>query len=187
MPKRTQIVCLHEGKQGRSIDGVFLNTAVKDLNPAWLRPQTTGKVRFVPCDSRSALISRMPTELRTCLTMGGHTTLVVLADVDDDPSGPAALRELFWSRAESEGIERTQFDLAVFLCPRDRLENWIEFLNTGQTDEDREGPRIGKPADVTRAATKLAQIRSGRENVALPPSLEWSCSNWRALVERMGS
>ncbi|MFN5626796.1 MAG: hypothetical protein ACK5DM_22820, partial [Planctomyces sp.] len=38
MANRTQIVCLHEGKKGRSIDPVFINTLIRALDPPWLRP-----------------------------------------------------------------------------------------------------------------------------------------------------
>ncbi|HKR11356.1 MAG TPA: hypothetical protein VJT15_04825 [Pyrinomonadaceae bacterium] len=44
MANRTQIVCLHEGKKGRSIDPVFINRLMRSLNPAWIRPW--GAIRF---------------------------------------------------------------------------------------------------------------------------------------------
>ena len=33
MANRTQIVCLHEGIKGRSIDPVFINALIKALDP----------------------------------------------------------------------------------------------------------------------------------------------------------
>ncbi|MCL2479313.1 MAG: hypothetical protein FWF22_07415, partial [Treponema sp.] len=36
------------------------------------------------------------------------------------------------------------FDKVVFICPKDRIENWIQYLATGTTDENMEGPRIKK-------------------------------------------
>ena len=38
MANRTQIVCLHEGEKGRSIDPVFINALLRDLEPSWIRP-----------------------------------------------------------------------------------------------------------------------------------------------------
>jgi len=34
------------------------------------------------------------------------------------------------------------FDKAVFIFPKDRIENWIQYLSTGVTDENTEGPRV---------------------------------------------
>lgn len=33
MPSRTQIVCLHEGKKGRSIAPIFIRAILKALDP----------------------------------------------------------------------------------------------------------------------------------------------------------
>jgi hypothetical protein len=74
----------------------------------------------------------------------------------------------------------------VFIFAKDRLENWIEFLLKGSTDEAQEGPRVKEGKSVAAAAKKLAQICKGRlQEVQLPPSLNWSCQNWRQLKERM--
>ena len=81
----------------------------------------------------------MPEELRTCLEMGADTTLMVWADLDDDMADGDQLRQAFWTSAEKNGITKEQFDTVVFVFAKDRLENWIEFLLTGSTDESREG------------------------------------------------
>ncbi len=128
----------------------------------------------------------MPGELRNCLQRGRSTTLLVCADVDDNPSSPDDLREQFWRVAQMEGIRRTEFDLAVFAFARDRLENWIQFLETGATNEETEGPRVRYPRQAADAGKALARMcKSGALLPDLPPSLSWSCENWRALVRRM--
>jgi hypothetical protein len=184
---RTQIVCLHEGKKGRSIDPIFIRTVLKALDPGWIRPwQGNNIVRPVPCGGRSDLIAKMPTELRSCLAMGGNTTLMVWADLDHDMGTGEQLKERFWSAAQQAGIQREQFDQVVFVFAKDRLENWIEFLLTGVTDESREGPRQRHDKPVAEAARSLAKrCASGAAEPQLPPSLDWSCQNWRKLVERM--
>lgn len=128
----------------------------------------------------------MPTELRTCLDAGGDTTLMVWADCDDDCEGGDAMKALFWREAERQGITRTQFDRVVFVFAKDRLENWVEFLQTGHTDETKEGLRVRHNREVAEAARKLASLcREGKPIDDMPLSLQWSCKNWRALVERM--
>src|SRR4051812_28115379 len=85
MPGRTQIVCLHEGNKGRSIDPIFIRAVLKALDPAWIRPwKGNNVIRAVDCGGRTELITRMPQELRACLAMGGDTTLMVWADLDHD-------------------------------------------------------------------------------------------------------
>lgn len=186
MAKRTQIVCLHEGKKGRSIDPVFINSLLKSLKPAWIRPWGSNIVRTVGCDGRKSLIERTPAELRAVLSMGGNTTLMVWADVDDDVETPMDLKEFFWTRAQEEGLSRDAFEQIVFAFAKDRLENWIEYLLTGSTDESEEGPRTRNNREVRDAARTLAdRCRRQQDEPSLPPSLQWSCGNWRALVERM--
>ncbi len=132
------------------------------------------------------MISRMPVELKLCLDKGGDTTLMVWADVDDNMADCEALKEEFWRAAQAAGITREQFDTVVFAFARDRIENWIEFLNTGTTDESREGPRVKHGKEAADAAKTLAaKCLSGAPIPAIPPSLEWSCKNWRKLKERM--
>ena len=187
MASRTQIVCLHEGKRGRSIDPIFIRTILKALDPAWIRPWLGNNIiRSVPCGGRSDLIDRMPAELRICLALGGNTTLMVWADLDHDMATGEQLKEQFWSVAQKTGIQREQFDQVVFIFAKDRIENWIEFLLTGVTDESREGPRQKNDKSVAEAARNLAKrCASGEAEPKLPPSLIWSCQNWRKLVERM--
>src|SRR6266567_3194042 len=122
---RTQIVCLHEGKKGRSIDPVFIRTLLKALDPAWIRPwQGNNVVRPVDCGGRTTLISKMPLELRSCLAMGGHTTLMVWADLDHDMEAGENLKKQFWVTAQEVGITREEFEQVVFVFAKDRLENW---------------------------------------------------------------
>jgi hypothetical protein len=118
--------------------------------------------------------------------MGGHTTLMVWADLDHDMENGADLKERFWTVAKDSGITKDQFDQVLFVFAKDRLENWIEFLLTGTTDEEIEAPRQKHGKDVAAAAIKLAERCSGRSTgPPLPPSLEWSCRNWRDFVKRM--
>jgi hypothetical protein len=172
--------------RGRSIDPVFINTLIKALNPAWVRKEGANFVRTIPCGGRKSLISSMPKELRACLSMGADTTLMVWADLDHDMAEGNELKDAFWAEARKAGIGEDEFRQVVFAFAKDRLENWIEFLHTGNTDEAQEGPRVKKNKDVADAARELAaRCRSSQKEPPLPASLAWSCVNWRALVERM--
>lgn len=187
MASRTQIVCLCEGQKGESIDEVFINRLIKSLNPNWLRQWGgSNTIRLVSCGGRKAVMKKLPEELRNVQGAGGHTTLMVWADCDDDCADGEALKDGFWQEAQQQGITKQQFDRVVFIFAKDRLENWIEFLLTGNTDEDQEGPRVRHNRSVADAAKKLAEVcKAGKPLDAMPPSLHWSCSNWRALVARM--
>ncbi len=167
------------------MDPVFIRTLIKKLDPAWLRPWPGSNViRTVDCGGRAELLGRFPDELKAVLQAGGDTTLLVWADVDDLES-PDALKQAFWEQAKAAGITSVQFDQVVFAFARKRLENWVEFLNSGKTDESRGGPRVKDP-EALQAVTKLAELCQGKCPVSrLPPSLEWSCENWRRLVDRM--
>ena len=159
---------------------------MKELDPAWIRPwKGSNTIRLVDCGGRTDLIARMPDELRTCIERGGDTTLMVWADLDHDMDDGDQLRQEFHKRAKQNGLEDEDFDSVVFVFAKDRLENWIEFLSTGSTDESREGPRVKDGKSVAAAAKQLAQICKGQQQVDLPPSLNWSCLNWRRLVARM--
>jgi hypothetical protein len=183
---RTQIVCLCEGRKGKSIDEVFINRLMKSLQPDWLRPWPgSNVVRLVPCGGRKEVVEKMPVELQRCLDAGGNTTLMVWADCDDNCNDGDALKARFWQEAQ-KGITQQQFERVVFIFAKNRIENWIEFLLTGSTDESTEGPRINHPREAADAAKKLADFcKSGKPVNNMPPSLQWSCKNWRELVERM--
>lgn len=186
MASRTQIVCLHEGKKGRSIDPVFISALFNALKPAWIRPEGKNIVRPVDCGGRKSLIERMPGELRSCLARGGNTTLMVWADMDHDMAEGDKLKQEFWTFAQQEEITKEQFEQVVFIFAKDRLENWIEFLRTGTTDESKEGPRVKHGREVAEAARKLAnRCAINATEPKLPPSLAWSCQNWRKLVAQI--
>jgi hypothetical protein len=187
VPNRTQIVCLHEGRKGRSIDPIFICSLLKRLKPAWIKPwQGNNIVRPVDCGGRKDLIAKMPGELRNCLDMGGNTTLMVWADLDHDMPDGDKLKQEFWAVAHQAGITKEQFEQVIFAFAKDRLENWIEYLLTGKTDESKEGPRQKHGHSVAEAAKALAQrCASGAPEPKLPPSMAWSCQNWRKLVDRM--
>jgi hypothetical protein len=183
---RTQIVCLCEGRKGESKDEVFINRLVKSLNPPWIRQVGSNVIRLIPCGGRTEVVQKMPLELQRCLDAGGNTTLMVWADCDDDCAEGNALKTQFWREAERQGVAREQFELAVFVFAKDRLENWIEFLETGKTDESKEGPRVRHNRTAARAAMKLAEFcKAGKPFAEMPPSLQWSCDNWRTLADRM--
>jgi len=186
---RTQIVCLHEGERARSIDPVFIRALLKALSPAWIRPwKGSNIVRSVDCGGRKQLIDKMPAELRICLDMGADTTLMVWADLDHDMEDGDALKAKFREVAENAGITAEEFDQVVFVFAKDRLENWIEFLIDGKTDEEKEGARQKHDKTVAAAAKSLAgKCSIGAPIPEIPDSLEWSCKNWRKLVARMRS
>ncbi|MFN0019642.1 MAG: hypothetical protein ACKVP0_15390 [Pirellulaceae bacterium] len=187
MASRTQIVCLHEGERGRSIDPVFINSLLKALKLPWVRPwKGSNVIRSVNGKGRKNLIEQMPKELKACLQAGGDTTLIVWADLDDDMANGDELVEAFRKVARSNGVTDEEFKQVVFIFAKDRLENWIEYLMTGKTDETVEGPRLKHNREAVDAAKTLAE-RCKKQGVEppLPPSLEWSCKNWRSLVKRM--
>jgi hypothetical protein len=88
------------------------------------------------------VIAKTPEYLRQCLKRGADTTLMVWADLDHDKDNGDQLKVLFWEEAEKAGITKEDFDGVVFVFAKDRIENWIEFLRTGRTDENAEGPRV---------------------------------------------
>jgi len=111
---------------------------------------------------------------------------MVWADCDDDCDDGDALKGEFWKEVKQSGITQNDFDHIVFIFAKDRLENWIQFLNAGQTNEDEEGPRLKHDKEAADAAKKLAGFcKAGRPVEDFPASLQWSCKNWRTLVERM--
>lgn len=187
MASRTQIVCLCEGRKGGSIDEVFINRLIKSLQPGWLRPWPgSNAIRLVPCGGRKELVEKLPAELERCLGMGGHTTLMVWADCDDDCADPDALKAHFWNEAQQRGIKEDQFEQVVFIFAKDRIENWIEYLATGNTDESVEGPRVTHNREAAEAAKKLAELcKKGKPEMNIPPSLQWSCKNWQTLRDRI--
>jgi hypothetical protein len=177
---------LCEGAKGASIDEVFINALLKALKPNWIRQQGSNIVRLMPCGGRKAVLERLPAELKSCIAAGSNTTLMVCADCDNDCPDGELLKANFWREAERSGISKTDFDLVVFVFAKDRLENWIEFLQTGKTDESVEGPRVKHNRAVADAAKKLAELcKGGRPIEGMPPSLQWSCKNWKALARRM--
>lgn len=186
MRKRTQIVCMHEGKKGASIDPVFVNAFLKAYNPEWLRPWGTSKVRLVPYGGKTELRAGFVKELNAVLTSGSDTTLIVFADIDDELKSGEELKELYWETAQKEGVSKESFEKAVFIFSKDRIENWIQFIQIGTTDENEEGPRVKDNSEVRDSAQKLANMcLSGKPAGILPKSLQWSCSNWHSLVARM--
>ncbi len=186
MASKTQIVCLHEGVRGNT-DSVFINRLIRSLKPAWLKPFPGNNfVRLVPCGGRNSVIQRMPRELKICLNRGVKTTLMVWADLDHDMKDGNALRNKFWQTAQAEGVTEKEFNTIVFVFAKDRLENWIQYLNEGSTDEAVEGPRQSSNRKVAEAAKKLAdRCSKDQSDPPLPCSLEWSCKNWRELRKRM--
>lgn len=187
MASRTQIVCLCEGKEGKSIDPVFINRLMRSLHPGWLRPwRGNNVIRLVSCGGRSEVIKQTPENLKHCLSAGGDTTLMVWADCDDNCDDGDALKNKFWKEAKQSGIAEDDFCRIVFIFAKYRLENWIQFLNTGETNEAEKGPRLKHDKEAAEAAQKLASMCKDSKAVDnIPPSLQWSCKNWRALVKRM--
>ena len=153
----------------------------------WIRPwKGNNIIRTIPCGGRKDLIAKMPAELMVCLAMGGDTTLMVWADLDHDMGNADQLKQNFWDVAQQAGITKEKFDEVVFVFAKDRIENWVEFLRTGTTDESKEGPRQKHDRSVADAARLLAKRGlSGASEPKLPLSLAWSCKNWRTLAERM--
>jgi len=111
---------------------------------------------------------------------------MVWADLDHDKENGESFKREFWNRANDEGIGKTDFDQVVFAFAKDRLENWIEYLNEGVTDEHREGKRVKHGREAKVAALKLVEFCHQNKRIDdMPASLKWSCKEWRILVERM--
>ena len=96
---------------------------------------------------------------------------------------PMAIRSKAISgEKRNEGDPREHFDRVVFVFAKDRMENWIEFLQTGTTDESKEGPRVKNNRSVADAAKKLsAMCQAGSPVAGMPPSLQWSCRTGECL------
>lgn len=110
---------------------------------------------------------------------------MVWADLDHDMTDGEELKNRFWVKAQAEGISHDEFSQVVFAFAKDRLENWIEFLLTNQTNEAIEGPRV-TDKDAAEAAQRLARrCLHAVVDPPLPASLDWSCRNWRKLVEQI--
>src|SRR5882672_7803942 len=173
------------GEKGRSIDPIFIRILLKTLDPAWIRPwKGNNIIRTNPCGGRNDLIAIMPAELRGCLEMGSDTTLMVWADLDDDMENGEQLKDKFWTVAQRDGITKEQFDQVVFVFAKDRLENWIEFLHTGTTDESKEGPRQKHDKPVADAARALAHRCLGR--AVGPPESSVACVVMSELAQPGG-
>lgn len=185
----THIVCLCEGERGRSTDPIFILELIKKIDPSWIRPQSSNFVTIEACGNRQSVIERLPQELEKCRKRGGDTTLMAWADCDHDCEEPKDLVRRFWDHAKSQGVTEEQFGSVVLIFAKDRLENWIEFLLTGVTDEGVEGVKKSKNKsgrEATAAARKLAEhCRLNNPIPNMPPSLAWSCVNWRRLCDRM--
>ena len=111
---------------------------------------------------------------------------MVWADCDHNCPDGDSLKRDFWQEAQRRGISKDDFDHVVFIFAKDRLENWIEFLQTGNTDETEEGPRVTHNRAVADAAKKLADFcKAGKPVDDMPTSMKWSCKNWQVLGERM--
>lgn len=186
MKKRTQIVCIHEGKQGVSIDPVFITAFFKAYNPSWIRPWGTSKIRLVPYGGKTELRAGFSAELKNVLAAGANTTLIVFADIDDEFDDGEELKKLYWEVAQKNKIKKEDFDKVVFIFSKDRIENWIQFIQTGTTDEDKEGPRVYNNSIVKDSANKLADMCLDKKTECkFPKSLKWSCCNWHLLINRM--
>jgi len=194
MASKTQIVCLHEGEKrdggdekGGGIDQVFINRIIRTLKPAWIKARTN-RVRCIPCGGRSEVIKKMPKELKTCIRYGGHTTLMVWADLDADMKAGNDLRMKFWKTAQTAGITEEQFDTVVFIFPKYHIENLYEFLLEGKTNEKFKASKDSnknKRKNRAKAAVKELAKRCSKTQAdpPLPPSLEWSCKNWREISQ----
>lgn len=151
-----------------------------------IRKQGSNFVVIEPQGGRKSLIAAVPAELRRCMNQGANTTLMVWADLDDDMDNGKQLVEEFKRATLADGITEDEFKNVVFIFAKDRLENWIEFLETGSTDEEVEGSRVKAGRRVRDAAKSLAdRCKKEQANPPLPPSLAWSCKNWQRLVKRM--
>jgi hypothetical protein len=179
--RRTQIICLHEGKNN-STDPVFANEFLRAYKPSWIRPNTA---HFVPCGGKTTLREAFPSWLKRCHAAGADTTLIVLADVDDDCADGDELKAKYRTTVNNADIPPDLFETVVFIFPKDRIENWVQFLNTGATDESVKGPRVDNAAARQAARTLAQKCLANQDSAAFPPSLAWSCRNWRVLCERM--
>lgn len=184
MGKRTQIVCMHEGKKD-SVDPVFINSFLKEYKPRWLRPYENTKLRLVPCGGKTELLNKFPNELQLVHAQGSDTTLVVFADIDDDIETGDELKKRYEEKMNTCNIPKEWLNEVVFIFSKDRIENWIEYILEGKTNENIEGKRVDRSA-AKKAAQELAKLcKGGKPQTMLPPSLQWSCKNWHNLVNTM--
>ncbi len=122
---------------------MFIHAVMKSLKPAWIRQwDGSNVIRTVDCGGRRSLMERFPRELQQCLGAGSDTTLMVWADLDHDRDEGNALKHEFWKAAQAANIAKKDVDGVVFIFAKDRLENWIQFLESGATDESFEAPKV---------------------------------------------
>jgi hypothetical protein len=185
---RTELLCICEGTNAKgSVDHVFVRQLLKKLSPSWVRTTEGRKApRVIPAGGRNEVINQLYHEMTLMTGRGASFTLMVWADLDHDQPDPDRFASQIREGAKGHGIPEDAFDNVVFVFAKDRLENWIEYLLTGKTDEGIEGPRV-EPVVAAEAARKLADLcERGAPVDALPPSLKWSCDNWHALKRRLG-
>jgi hypothetical protein len=168
MAKRVEIVFLHEDTQHQSFGTAFLNkiTRVRRIEP-------------VRMGRRSMLVNDFPRQLKAVRSRGGKAALVVLIDADHD--SVQEIREVLDRRLKEADMPTISPEDPIFIAiPKWRIENWIEYLRTGDTDEAAQGARLIDEASARPLAAKLHETcLNGPPLASPPPSLEQACTEWQ--------
>ena len=113
------------------------------------------------------------------------TALVVLIDADRD--SVETIRRLLDDRLKQEQMNALSSEDRVFIAsPKWRIENWIEYLKTGKTDEKSQGPRLDDEGSARTLALDLHRkclVKSPLLNV--PPSLGKACEEWQLFRTKL--
>ena len=124
-----------------------------------------------------------PQELQAVRAKGGESVhLIVMIDGDDQ--GVAGRRaSLDAACAERKMLPPGDADHVLICVPTRSIETWLAFLQGEKVDETRRGyPRLTRPRDCEPCVQTLVDMcRDQTPPVALPPSLEDTCTQYRLL------
>lgn len=171
---RVEIVFLHEDTQHQSFGTAFLNQI-----------KTMRRIEPVRKGSRALLVQDFPRQVKAVRSRGGAAALVVLIDADRDSVDK--VWNILNDRLKQEGMSViSSSDLIFIASPKWRIENWIEYLRTGATNEELQGPRLEDEGSAREDAGSLYQMCVTR---ALPPnpppSLKAACEQWLAFRDKL--
>lgn len=173
MGRRVQIVFLCEDSQHQSFGLAFLGELTGIRN-----------IETVRAGSRANVINRFPKELKALRSRSG-SALVVMIDADKD--SVSDVRQIIDQKLAQTGEPPVRVkDLVFVASPKWRIENWIQYLREGHTDESKQGPRLDKENSCREDAKRLFESCIG--NVALlqaPESLESACAEWKPFRNRI--
>ncbi|ODU53942.1 MAG: hypothetical protein BGO01_09215 [Armatimonadetes bacterium 55-13] len=170
MPERVSLVVLCEDSLHQSFIYAFLNR---------MKLPAIGRLRVLPCESKSKVFERFPIEVRALRRRHVRTQLVVVIDADE--LSDAQIRERLSQRLSDVG-EDADFkkDPILIVRPRWEMENWALALLGNGIGEPRDQGARGKVGDRTRDAGRVLadHCKVGDLPEDTLPSLKTACTEW---------